>query len=169
MMTVEELTEKLKKIGKMSDEDISKVAEKYTKSIETRNANKFECKSARKRIRELMSELGYEQKDCRFISWCEGFGIFVHRRQDGKADVSFSFLNPKDASADGFKFDARMTNFYALLNNSKKNYTYVVEWKGRSEFAAYDAFIENHRTFPGFWKIPSVAIGLVVPKIDDEQ
>lgn len=168
MMTAEELSTKLKKIGKKSDEDISAIVEKYTKTIEARNAYKFEKKSARKRIRDLMKELGYEQKNCRFFNWCPGFGIFVYRRSDTKAEVSFSFLNPNDTKVDGFKYDERMTNFYALLNNSKKNYTYVVDWKGRSEFAVYDAFIQNHRNFPGIWKELSIVVGITFPGCDEE-
>lgn len=164
-MTSKELEEKLVSTGKYTPEKIEEIVKNFETSVKNRNAHKFEFKSVRSKIHELMADNNLNYKDCRFFTWYPGLGIFVRRRlDDNKATVSFSFLNPNDI-VDNFKFDHRKSNYYALLNYVSGKYTYEVDWKGRSEFAIYDAFVQNHYEFPGRYK--KLIIMNVIASLDD--
>jgi len=154
------LRAKLETTGRTSDE-INTIIEKFEKSLKNRDAIRFQLKSSRVKVRELMESMNLNKKDCRFFDWgSPAIGIFVHRGEK-TAKVSFSFLNAADIRLPEYnRNDFRATHYHALLNYNQNRYTYEVEWRGRSEFAAYDAFIKNHRNFPNRYKDLLIGIGI---------
>lgn len=156
-MTKEELKTKLIEANKTrqtprTDTEIDAIISKFEKSLETRDNMIVAGKSDRAKINEIIKD--FDPADCRLYA-CNDMGIFVHRNGD-KATVTFSFLNPADEVAD--VIDIRSFKLHALLNFKLNKYTYTVDWKGRSEFAVYDAFVANHDSFPGFYKNLSIAV-----------
>lgn len=165
-MTSDQLIAKLKTTNRTSEE-IDKIVAKFESSSNKRAIMAVENKSTRVKIQEFIKDHNLEQRDCRFFWWYPGLGIFVHRDLEKKiANVSFAFLNPRDTETDNFKFDVRESNYYALLNYASNKYTYEVEWKGRSEFAAYDAFVKNHSEFPTTYK--DLTMGVTVFRSDSD-
>lgn len=142
-----------------SDEEINTIIENFEKKNNIREANVF--KSYRKKIFEIITELNLDKNDYRLFAVPElGMGIFVRVLRDtNKAQVSFSFLNSKDVDAEA-ELDPRSFKYYSLLNYKLNHYTYDVEWKGRSEFAIYDAFVSNHHNFPSFFKKISMRVNI---------
>lgn len=153
-MTKEDLRAKLIEANKngrsRTDEQINEIIEKFEKSTERREA--FITASKLTNTRKVLSDLikDYNAADIRFYT-CNGMGIFVLRNGD-KAHVSFSFLNPIDAGQPNFKYIDRVSKIHAVENYKIGKYTYEVDWRGRSEFAIYDAFLKNHSKFPGYYK-----------------
>ena len=166
-MTSSELKEKLIQNCNRTPEQIDEIIAKFEKSAEMRKALNFQFKSSRQKINEFMKDRNLDHKDCRFFWWHPGVGIFVHRNVEKKtATVTFSFLNPNDAKTPGFKYDIRACNYYALLNYASNRYTYEVEWRGRSEFAVYDAFVKNHYEFPNTYRDLVVCIDIFKPRFE---
>lgn len=142
-----------------SDVEINDIVNKFQKQMELRDAQKFDNKSYRKRIFDLVKDMN--SADYRMFAMPElGLGIFVTvDRTINKAKVAFSFLNKNDF-ADGVVPEIRSFKYYAILNYKAGRYTYEVDWKGRSEFAIYDAFVKNHDEFPAKYKTLAISINI---------
>jgi hypothetical protein len=153
-MTKEELRAKLIEANKngrsRTEEEINETIEKFEKSLERKESYIKTAKltNNRKVLNSLVKE--FNAADVRLYT-CNDMGIFVLRNGD-KATVSFSFLNPIDAKQPNFEYDERLSKIHAIENYKLGKYTYEVDWKGRSEFAIYDAFLVNHSKFPGEYK-----------------
>lgn len=145
-MNVKELEAKLVELG-YDSEKIEEAVKRYEQTQKNREAMREQHKSYRTKIREATERLGITSDNMRFIYIHEDICAFVERKND-KAIVTFSFYNPKDL----YVCDPRATKWYTLLNRLSDRYTYEVDWKGRSEFAVYDAYVEHHSEFPGFSK-----------------
>lgn len=152
-MTSEQLRTVLEKTNR-TPQKIDEIIAKFEKSIDNRKAMNVQYRSYRIKINTMLKNLKIDSKDVRFFNWHRGLGIMVRRNlKDNTATVSFSFLNPNDIVEMTYTHDDyRSDNYHALCNFVEEKYTYTVPWRGRSEFAVYDAFVENHTNFPGKYK-----------------
>ena len=142
-MNVKELETKLIELG-YDSKKIEEATKRFQQTQKNREAMWEESKSYRTKIREVIKRLGITSNNMRFIDINESICSFVERKGD-KAIVTFSFYNPNDR----YDNDPRASKWFALMNRLSNRYTYEVDWKGRSEFACYDAYVEHHSKFPG--------------------
>lgn len=170
-MTSSELKDRLIEANKSrreprTDVEINDIVAKYEKGLSNRNAMNVATKSTKAKLSDIIKE--FNGGDIRMFA-CGGIGAFVKKNNDGTADVAFSFLNIADAKEDGFKLSIRNTKYHAALNYKLGKYTYKVAWRGRSEFAVYDAFVANKNEFPSHYKYLSMGISVSTPVYEDEN
>ena len=163
---------KTRRGGPRTQNEINEIVKKFEAGEETRVAKlraiREQNKGYHKRLNDLIKDNNIDLKDCRFYV-SNLMGIFVHRKPEGKATVTFSFFNINDYESCENKLDKWSFKFHSFQNFIMNKYTYEVDWKGRSEFAVYDAFIKNHKSFPSMYKDFSIYVGFINPYLNNKK